>query len=118
MLKQCNFHGCNELIKKGINYCSKHSKQHDNKYKTKKWQRLRRTKILNDPLCEMCLKNNDVKKAEIIHHIKDGQLFKELFFDYDNLMSVCRSCHNKIHSVKINEIGFNININGKIKKIK
>jgi len=118
MLKQCNYHGCNKLIKKGINYCHEHSKEHDNNYKGRNWKVIRKRKILDDPLCEVCLKNNEVKKATIVHHIKDGQLFKELFFDYDNLMSVCRSCHNKIHSVKVNEIGFNINIDGNIKRIK
>lgn len=42
-------------------------------------------------LCQMCLK----EKATDVHHITYERIFNELTSD---LISVCRSCHSKIHN--------------------
>lgn len=46
----------------------------------------------------MCLREDIVTDANIVHHIiyVDEDFNKAL--DLDNLMSVCYSCHNKIHT--------------------
>lgn len=49
-------------------------------------------------LCQMCLREDIVTDANIVHHIiyVDEDFNKAL--ELDNLMSVCYGCHNKIHA--------------------
>lgn len=72
-------------------------------YSSKQWRLLRNSYIRQHPLCEICLKNNKVTPAEHVHHIQpflrgitDTQRWN-LLLDRDNLMSVCRDCHNELH---------------------
>ena len=47
------------------------------------------------PICEMCLKEGRLTPVQEVHHIlpvsKGGTHAR------DNLMSLCQSCHTKIH---------------------
>lgn len=71
-------------------------------YNTSRWRRLSKAKKTESPLCEKC------KRAFVqqVHHITpwlrgatdDEKL--ELFFDYDNLMSLCKKCHDEMHGKK------------------
>lgn len=45
--------------------------------------------------CKMCKKH--CGKDIVAHHIKLFSKFKELRFDVNNGMTLCRSCHAKIH---------------------
>ena len=59
------------------------------------WRRVRARYVTLHPLCEMCLKEGKLTPVEEVHHIKpvsQGGTNSE-----SNLMSLCRSCHNKIH---------------------
>ena len=47
------------------------------------------------PLCEQCLKQGRTTPAEEVHHIIP--LSRGGTHSTDNLMSLCQSCHNKIH---------------------
>ncbi|KAA6326447.1 hypothetical protein EZS27_024451 [termite gut metagenome] len=73
-------------------------------YNTIIWIKLRKAKIMEQPLCEVCLSNGIVKSAEHVHHIvsfmreKNPLKRKELAYDFDNLLSVCTNCHNEIHN--------------------
>lgn len=71
------------------------------KYKSKRWQKLRHSKLLLNPLCERCLKKDKFNAAEIVHHkdyITDSNYEDDnIFFNIENLESVCRECHNKEH---------------------
>ena len=66
-----------------------------NKTYGRAWKRIRDRYASEHPLCEMCLKEGRVTLMEEVHHIlpvsRGGRHNKE------NLMSLCRSCHNKIH---------------------
>ena len=47
------------------------------------------------PLCEMCLKEGRLTPVEEVHHIvplSQGGTHRN-----DNLMSLCQSCHTKLH---------------------
>jgi hypothetical protein len=63
---------------------------------TDHWIKTRKRKLLLNPVCEFCRE----KKASQVHHLRynddDGKtiLYKEHMKD---LMSVCSSCHSKIH---------------------
>ncbi len=73
-------------------------------YKSAHWKRLRAIKFTNNPLCEICLREGRTTPAEDIHHIRsfmqtdDEALRYELAYDYDNLLSLCKQCHQKIHN--------------------
>lgn len=72
-------------------------------YQSQRWQRLRKIKIASTPYCEMCYKEGRYISAEDVHHIKSfmdatNEIDENrLAYDYDNLMSVCKVCHQKIH---------------------
>lgn len=74
-------------------------------YNTTRWHALRDAKRMNDPLCEECLKKTPkvVRPAEEIHHIvsfmsvTDERQRKALAYDYENLMSLCHECHERLH---------------------
>lgn len=75
-------------------------------YDSERWRRLRAWKFASDPLCEVCLLKNIVTPAEDIHHIvsfmstDDTIQRKFLAYDYDNLQSLCKQCHQGIHNLK------------------
>ena len=72
-------------------------------YGQRKWWSLRKTKLINDPLCEWCLKDKRTEPAVQIHHntspfsVPEGDLRSNLFWDYDNLISLCEQCHSTFH---------------------
>ncbi|HBI0888517.1 TPA: HNH endonuclease [Staphylococcus aureus] len=75
------------------------SYQYDWFYHSKAWKKLREIALDRDNyLCQMCLREDIITDAKIVHHIiyADEDFNKAL--DLDNLMSVCYSCHNKIHA--------------------
>lgn len=73
-------------------------------YKTSRWKKLRIAKLIQNPLCEICFKNNIITSAEDVHHIlsfvtiSDPLKRKEIAFDINNLQSLCKVCHTKIHN--------------------
>ena len=73
-------------------------------YDTQRWRRLRDCKFADQPICEICLQKGIITPADEIHHrvsfmsVPAGSERTALAFDYDNLMSLCRSCHQQLHS--------------------
>ena len=52
-------------------------------------------KLAADPLCELCLAKGNVAQAEEVDHIKPVNQYPELRLVYDNLQSLCVTCHSK-----------------------
>lgn len=75
-------------------------------YNSDRWLRLRAWKFACNPLCEMCLKENKIIPAEDIHHITSFMSTDDpvqrtfLAYDYGNLMSLCKQCHQAVHNSK------------------
>lgn len=73
-------------------------------YKSKQWKELRAAKLMQNPLCEECLKAGKTTPAADVHHIKspfneiDPNKVSQLAYDYNNLKSLCKECHGKLHS--------------------
>lgn len=71
-------------------------------YQSSKWKKLREAKLMEQPLCEICLARGIIKFAEDVHH-KDSFLNYEgndrlwKAYDYSNLLSVCKECHSFLH---------------------
>lgn len=75
-------------------------------YSSKQWFKLRKAKLMDSPLCEVCSKAGRTTGAEHVHHIRspfkvpDNGERASLFYDYDNLMSICSECHGKHHRLE------------------
>lgn len=103
--KPCAYPNCPNLT--DGTYCEKHRKQaqeqydkyqrspdHTKKYGTE-WKRIRARYVRKHPLCERCLAEGRTTPVEEVHHILPVNRVGTN--DESNLMSLCRSCHNKIH---------------------
>lgn len=79
-------------------------------YNSTRWRRLRELKLTNDPLCEKCLEEGRVTPAEDVHHkisfmsVIDPVQRKFLAYDYENLQSLCKVCHQKIHNSDVEKV--------------
>lgn len=58
-------------------------------------------------LCERCMKRGLYTPAEIVHHIvwlnEKNIHDPKIALSFDNLMAVCRNCHEEIHHDAITE---------------
>lgn len=72
-------------------------------YNTKKWNKLRLVKLMQNPLCEKCLQKGIISPAVDVHHIDsfmnyEGEKWKEEAFNFNNLESLCKECHQREHN--------------------
>lgn len=73
-------------------------------YQSQRWRMLRLAKLADSPLCERCHQKGLVKPAVDVHHIVSfmttDDLAKriQLAYDYENLMSLCKECHQFVHN--------------------
>lgn len=103
--RPCSWPGCSNLT--DGQYCSEHMalarRRYDryertadvNKKYGRAWKRIRDRYAAEHPLCERCLEEGRMTPVDEVHHIipiNQGGTHSR-----DNLMSLCRSCHNKIH---------------------
>ena len=65
-------------------------------YATSEWRRLRDWYRGRYPLCEECQRQGRVTAAELVHHKREISQGGEPL-DVDNLESLCRSCHSRVH---------------------
>ena len=67
-------------------------------YKSARWM-AKRTRVLKRDgyQCRECLRYGRVTEATTVHHIKPLDENPDLKLDSNNLISVCNSCHNKMH---------------------
>lgn len=103
--RPCRFPGCPNLTD-GV-YCEEHARQMEQHYEKfqrgyspgkrygRAWKRIRDRYVHKHPLCELCLKEGRYVAVEEVHHIVP--LAEGGSNDESNLMSLCRSCHEKIH---------------------
>lgn len=63
-------------------------------YSTARWIRLREWHKSHNPLCAYCLEREEVSEAEVVDHIRPHKGDLELFWDPNNLQSLCRECHD------------------------
>lgn len=70
-------------------------------YKTTIWKKLRQ-KVLekNNYDCQHCKSKGEANKANTVHHVKHLKQHPELALDEENLIAVCKECHNELHPEK------------------
>ena len=66
----------------------------DGWYKKQSWRRLRQSQLIKQPLCQICLSLGIVKQANIVDHVKPHRGNEVLFYDGDNLQSLCKEHHD------------------------
>ena len=107
MAKKRNWRGVSDKV----------AKDKQDIYNSREWKELTIQKKRVNPLCEQCIKDGEavgipggyVKPAECVHHIipietaRTKDEMRRLAFDWSNLMSLCKSCHARIHK----ELGSN-----------
>ena len=103
--KPCAYPGCPRLTDR--RFCPEHEKldrDRYNKYERspdvnrkygRAWKRIRDRYAAAHPLCEQCLKEGRLTPVEEVHHILP--ISQGGTHDASNLMSLCQSCHTKIH---------------------
>jgi len=104
-LKPCRYPGCPNLSDQP--YCEVHrgkvaydynkyvrDKDH-NKHYGREWRRIRDRYASLHPVCENCLKEGKITPMEEVHHILPINRGGD--HSWNNLMSLCHSCHEKIH---------------------
>lgn len=84
------------------------------KYKSKRWQKLRKEKLLlTNGLCERCLKSGIYEPAFFVHHkeyvTEENYQDDNIFFNLDNTESLCKKCHNQEHFTSKEEYYFDEN---------
>lgn len=62
-------------------------------YSTAAWQRLRKAKLADKPLCEPCERRGKIVPANTVDHRVSVTSGGEPFPPLDGLMSMCPSCH-------------------------
>ena len=73
-------------------------------YNSREWKELRIAKLRStNGLCEECMKQGVNTEARCVHHIvpietaRTKDEMRRLSFNWDNLMSLCKPCHDRIH---------------------
>lgn len=64
-------------------------------YNTRKWKEMRALHLLMSPFCVDCVRDGKRTRATDVDHIRDHKGNKRLFYDKNNLQSLCHSCHSK-----------------------
>jgi len=96
---------CDDHIKSKDDTTKQYDKSRDDKYvkfyNSSGWKKLRRYILSRDSgLCKCCLEKGEVVLADIVHHIIETKVDWSMRLEASNLISVCTSCHNKIHKSK------------------
>lgn len=122
--KQCSYRGCNKILKETESYCSYHMekvdienkkryKEYDNRrkrdeeykkyhsfYTSKQWSNL--SEVIKRHYfghCIICwLRGQDYIECSTTHHIEELRKRYDLRLDEDNLVPLCSSCHQRVHS--------------------
>ena len=105
-LKPCRHPGCPNLT--SGRFCEEHAKEEAKRYekygrdpKTRKrygraWSRIRSSYAKEHPFCELCLEKGILVPVDEVHH--KVPLAEGGTHDRSNLMSLCRSCHARLHA--------------------
>jgi len=110
ILKTCSTPGCSRLTTSGkCDECKKQQGDGHHGWRSDKargtrtqrgygndWLRLRKKKLQVNPACEECWRRGFVVAADEVHHkIAFSGTQDPLRMDWDNLESLCESCHSK-----------------------
>lgn len=64
-------------------------------YHSQEWRLLRTRRLMDEPYCRECRKEQRLITATDVDHIQPPRGDRTLFFSYSNTSSLCRSHHNQ-----------------------
>lgn len=111
----CSYPGCVRFAVEGTSRCEKHQLEkrpfiggwmtdaQKAFYNSQRWRKLKAELLEENPVCQICGKN----PAEECHHqYPIGYDFHntEDFFNSDNIICLCRECHQAVTRQRINEV--------------
>lgn len=69
-------------------------------YNSGAWKKVRRLKLSQSPLCELCLHSTprQLRPASHVHHKIELRDDRSLGLDLDNLQALCHGCHSRLHA--------------------
>ena len=128
MLKRlCQFSGCNDMAESGHIYCEKHlvesqkkrqewlknnnkkkpfeNATRSNNYNNAQWRALRNEVLKRDnyQCCQCGASAGESGYPLEVHHIISPKGNKELFYDKNNCVTLCKTCHARITQQEIME---------------
>lgn len=94
------------FLQKPVKQKTKQIKREERRYiyDTSQWRKLRSAHLQQHPLCQLCQYEGRIVPAIDVHHIisfmSTNDHLKRLALAYnpDNLMSLCKECHQKVHN--------------------
>lgn len=102
--KLCARAGCNTLIPFDERYCEKHKSQYKWRksyegkylqfYSSKEWKEQSKQFLIKKPLCVECMKDNVVRRADVVDHITPLKIDWSKRLDWNNWQGLCHSHHN------------------------
>ena len=104
--KPCSYPGCSKLT--DGRFCDEHEKLMNKEYEKygrdpqtrrrygRAWKRIRDSYAKEHPFCEECMKEGKLVPMEQVHHILP--LAEGGTHARSNLVSLCTSCHSRIHA--------------------
>lgn len=79
----------------------KRNQEHNKKYDTPAWRRLRKQVRKEEPICRLSKDLEDkIVASEMVDHIKPERFFPELFYERSNLMALSNSMHAKKNALE------------------
>ena len=69
-------------------------------YDSVRWREIRTHVLAEEPLCRLCERMGRDTPADTVDHIKPHKGDYTLFFDRDNLQSLCKKCHDSSKRIK------------------
>lgn len=112
ILKRCSKPGCLEHIPRSQKppYCTAHQRQRNRIYDrtrepqivafyhSSKWRKLRASVLAEAfHLCESCKEQGELTPADTVHHLVELKEDWALRLTRENLIAICRTCHEKVH---------------------
>lgn len=74
-------------------------------YHSKKWEHMRKSILRRDEYkCKWCRRYGKNTEASHVHHILPYEYYPEYSMERWNLISLCQSCHNKMHDRDTHEL--------------
>ena len=106
LARGCAQTGCPELTRDPSCYCPEHKKLHQTRQDERRgsssergygarWQRVRKHFLNLNPVCEECYKKGIAEPATTVDHIVPHKGNMELFWDQENLQSLCKLHHDR-----------------------
>jgi 5-methylcytosine-specific restriction enzyme A len=105
--RPCAEPGCAQYALPGRSRCRTHTREDNRRidaartnplrkeYAGARWKALRAWQLRRAPLCVDCFKEGRIVPAHEVDHVVPHKGDLLLFYDQDNLQSLCRPCHSR-----------------------